>query len=97
MKTDKRLLIETLILEVIYLEKKLGLFLIFFLLPNEFYYIYRYTMIITNKFYSISIPNPQCIPLPPNLSHLETVFFKVCEAVYILEGNSLCPFFRFRM
>ena len=34
-------------------------------------------MIITTKFYSTSIPNPQCIPPPPNLSHLEIKFFSL--------------------
>ena len=32
-----------------------------FLFLNEFCYIFRFTTIITTKFYSISIPNPQCI------------------------------------
>ena len=48
---------------------------IFLKLLNEFYHIYRCTAIITTKFPSISIPNPQHIPPPPNLSHLETVSF----------------------
>ena len=38
----------------------------FFFFNNEFYYIYRCTtIIITTKFYSISISNPQSIPYPP--------------------------------
>ena len=44
-------------------------------LPNEFYYIYRCTRTNTTKFYSISMPNPQCITPAPNLSHLETISF----------------------
>ena len=39
--------------------------LFYFLLLNEFYYIYSCTMIITTRFYSIFIPNPQPIPHPP--------------------------------
>ena len=35
-------------------------------LMTFFYYIYRCTTIITTQFYSISIPNPQHIPHPPN-------------------------------
>ena len=34
-------------------------------------------MIITTQFYNISIPNPQPIPPPCNLSHLESMFFQV--------------------
>ena len=48
----------------------------FLKLLNEFYYTYRCTTIVTTKFYSISIPNPQCIPPSPNLSHLETISFQ---------------------
>ena len=55
-----------------------------FFLINEFYYIYRCTTIITTKFYSISIPNPQCTPLPPtNLFHLETVSFSKSVSQYL--------------
>ena len=43
----------------------LHFFLLIFKLLNEFYYIYSCTTIITPQFYSISIPNPQCIPPPP--------------------------------
>ena len=32
-------------------------------------------MIITIQFYRISIPQPQCMPLPPKLSPLETISF----------------------
>ena len=41
----------------------------------KLYYIYKYITIITTKFYSISILNSQCLPSPPNLSHLETISF----------------------
>ena len=50
-----------------------SLFFVCFLLLNEFYYIYRYTIIITTKFNSISIPNPQCIPPSPNLSQRQSL------------------------
>ena len=55
----------------------------FFFITNGFYYIYRCTTIITTKFYSISIPNPQCIPPPPNLSHLETISFSKSMSQYL--------------
>ena len=71
--------------------------LLHFLLLNELYYIYSCTVIITTQFYSISIPNHQGIAPPPNLSHLENKFFKVCESVTVLQRSSVCPFFRFRM
>ena len=56
-------------------------------LLNEFYYIDSCTTIITTKFYSISILNPQCIPLPPSLSHLETINFSksVCRYLFCKE------------
>ena len=59
-----------------------------------YYYIHSCTMIITTQFYSISIPNPQPIPPPLNLSPLETMFFKVCELVSVLQRSSVCPFFQ---
>ena len=43
------------------------------------------TTVITTKFYSISIPNPQCIPPHP----------PTCESVSVLQRSSLCPFFFF--
>ena len=49
------------------------------------------------KFYSISIPNPQCIPSPSNLSHLETIslsksvsqylFYKEVHSVLFLDST----------
>ena len=73
-------------------------FLYLFLLFNEFYFIYSCTAIITTKFYSKSIPNLQCIPPTPSLSHLETIkFFKVCESVSVLQRSLLCPFSGFHM
>ena len=71
------------------------LFFIAFLLLS---YIYSCTMIITTKFYSISIPDPQRIPSPSNLSHLETVSFPksmsqylFCKEVnYVLFSDSTC-------
>ena len=48
------------------------LFVIYLLKLNAFYSIYSSIMIITTQLCSISIPNPQPIPLPPNLSPLET-------------------------
>ena len=68
-----------------------------FLLRNEFYYIYRCTTVIANKFYSISIPNPQCIPHPQPVSFGNHKFFKVCESVSVQQRSSLCSFFRFHM
>ena len=67
---------------------KINLFylILFFALLNEFYYIYGCTTIITTKFYSISIPNLQCIPPPPQLvSFGNHKFFKVfCCAKFIV-------------
>ena len=54
------------------------------LLLSEFYYIYSCTVIITNQLYSISIPNPQSIPPPSNLSHLETISFSRSVTILIL-------------
>ena len=52
-------------------------------------------VIITAKFYSISIPNPQCILPPPQIILFGNhKFFKVCESVSVLQRNSLCPFFQ---
>ena len=56
-----------------------------FFLLNEFYYIYRCTTIITTKFYSISIPNPQCI-----LSHLETISFSKSVSQYLFCKDIHC-------
>ena len=64
----------------------------FFKLLNEFYYIYSCTMITNTKFYSISIPNPQCIPRPPNLSHLETISFSKPVSHYLF-GKIHCVLF----
>ena len=50
-------------------------FFFLFLLLNEFYYIYSCTTIVTTKFYSISIPNPQCIP--PAIVTLDTIYFVI--------------------
>uniref|UniRef100_A0A8D0TYK6 Short transient receptor potential channel 1 n=1 Tax=Sus scrofa TaxID=9823 RepID=A0A8D0TYK6_PIG len=56
------------------------------------------TTIITTKFYSTSIPNPQCIPPPPQpISFGNHKFFNSCESVSVLQRSSLCPFFRFQM
>ena len=56
---------------------------LFLILFNGFYCIYSCTTIITTKFYSISIPNPQCIPPTPNLSHLETISFSKSVSQYL--------------
>ena len=58
-------------------------FSLFLKLLNEFYYSYRCTTIIRTKFYGISIPNPQCIPSAPNLSHLETISFSKSVSQYL--------------
>ena len=70
----------------------------FFLLLNEFCYIYSCTMIITTQSCSISIPNPQPIPSPPNLSPLETMSFSKSMSQYLFckEVHSVL-FFRFHM
>ena len=67
-------------------------------LPNEFYYIYSCIKIITTKFYSISIPSPQCIPSSLKLSHLETINFSKSEGQYLFYKEVHCVlFFRFHM
>ena len=59
-------------------------FIYLFLLLNAFYYIYSCTTIITTKFYSISIPNPQCIPpIPQSVSFGNGKFFKGYESVSV--------------
>ena len=62
------------------------------LLLSEFYYIYSCTTTITTTFYSISIPDPQCIPHPPPVSFGHRKLFKVCELVSVLQRSSLRPF-----
>ena len=57
----------------------------FFFITQWIYYIYSCTMIITIQFYRISIPQPQCILQPPELSPLETISFSslwvsICSA-----------------
>ena len=64
-----------------------------FKLLNGFYYIYGCTMIITFQFYSISIPNPQRIPPPPNPSHLETVSFSNFVSPYLFCKEVNCVLF----
>ena len=56
---------------------------LFFKSLDEFYYLYRCTTIITTKFDSMSIPNPQCIPPPPKLSPLETIRFSKSVSQYL--------------
>ena len=78
------------------LAKQVCLILFFFLfkkLLSEFYYIYSCATIITTKLYRISIPNPQGIPPPSNLSPLKPWYFKVHDSVTVLQRSSLCPFF----
>ena len=58
---------------------------IYFLLLNKFYYIYSCTMIITTKFYTISIPKPVNPPTPQPVSFEHHKFFKVCESVSVLQ------------
>ena len=64
-----------------------------FFLHNEFYYIYSCTMIITTQFSSISFPNFQCIPPPPNLSPLETVSFSKSVSLYLFCKAVHCVLF----
>ena len=69
-----------------------------FLLLGEFYYLHSCATVITTKFYSISIPNPQHIPPPPQpVSFGNCKFFKICESVSVLQRSSVCPFFRYHM
>ena len=68
------------------------LYSLFFIL-NEFYYIYRCTTIITTKFYSISIPNLQCIPPPLNLSPLESTTFSKSVSQYLFCKEVRCVLF----
>ena len=65
----------------------------FFKLLNEFYYIYSCTVIITTKFYSIFIPNPQHIPCPLNLSYLETTSFSKSVSHYLFCKEVHCILF----
>ena len=51
---------------------------------NEFYYTYSCTTIMTTQCHSISIPNSQPIPHPPNLSPLETISFSKSMSQYTL-------------
>ena len=60
-------------------------------------YIFSCTVIITTKFYSISNPNPQCIPPLQTVSFGNRKFFKVCGSVSVLQRSSFCPFFIFHM
>ena len=55
-------------------------------------------LIITTNFTAFPSQTPSEPPPPaPNLSHLENMFFKVCESVYVLQRSSSYPFFRFHM
>ena len=69
----------------------------YFLLFNEFYFIYSCTVIIRTQFCSISIPTPNPSPPPPPVSFGNHEFFKVCQSVYVMQRSSLRPFFRFHM
>lgn len=60
---------------------------------DEFYYLYRCTTIITTKFDSMSIPNPQYISPPPNLSHLETLSFPKSVNQYLFCKEIHCILF----
>ena len=55
-------------------------------------------MIITIQFYRFSIPQPQCIPPPPELSPLKTISFSksVSQYLFCKEVHSVL-FFRFYM
>ena len=72
--------------------------LCFIFLLSELYDICSCTRIIPTQCYSISIPNPQCIPPPLQpVSFGNHTFFKARESVSVLQTSSLCPFFRFHM
>ena len=68
-------------------------FLVFFKLLNEFYYICSCTMIITTKFYRISIPNHQCIPQTPTLLLWKTLSFSKSVSQYLLCKEVNCVLF----
>ena len=68
------------------------LLLFLLLLPNDFYYIYSCTTIITTQFYSISILNPQCIPPPPTCLIWKPCFSKSVSQ-YLLCKEIHCVFF----
>ena len=79
------------------LKRSFIYFLIFFII-QWIYYIHSYTMIITIQFYSISIPNPRRISLPPRLSPLETISFSKYVSQYLFCKEVHCVlFFRFHM
>ena len=85
-------------------QQKLQCDIILKLLHNCFitqwiYYIYSCTMIITIQFYRISIPQPQRISPPPELSPLATISFSksVSQYLSVLQRSSLYPFFRFHI
>lgn len=62
----------------------LFLIFLFFLLLNELYYIYSCTTIITPKFHSISIPNPQQISPPPRSILFNILLFGVFSGIFLL-------------
>ena len=50
-------------------------------------------MSITTKFYSISIPNPQCMPLPPNMNDLGIINFSKSVSQYLFYKEVHCVHF----
>ena len=54
-------------------------------------------MIITTNFIVFPSQTPSASPYPPTCLIWKPKFFKVCEAVSVLQRSSLCPFFRFNM
>ena len=53
-------------------------------------------MIITIQFTGFPSHTPSVSSHVQPLSFGNHKFFKVCESASVLEGSSLCPFFRFR-
>ena len=70
-----------------------GVFFFFVNITQWIYYIYSCTMTITTQFYSISLPQPQCIPLLPKLSPLETISFSKSVSQYLFCKEVHCVLF----
>ena len=64
-----------------------------FLITQWIYYIYICTITITTQYYRISIPQPQHIPPPPELSPLETISFSKSVSQYLFCKEVHCVLF----
>ena len=65
----------------------------YFFYLHEFYDLYSCTMNITTQFYSISIPNPQPILPPSNLTSLETLSCSKSVSQYLFCKEVCCVLF----